>query len=108
MKKTEVRCDSCDRDLTYTGNCEDYCISLSNESIRSKDGVVTLMVMEPPLKSNAHFCGVGCLKTWINKEYPNKNTLATTSEMAQGYADTIEKTSGILAAFNKSTQNRDT
>ena len=31
MQKTEITCDGCGRDLTYTGNCEDYRLALVND-----------------------------------------------------------------------------
>jgi hypothetical protein len=71
MKKVEVTCDQCGRDLTTTGNCEDFRIVLANESIPSWGGAVTSMAIYPPLEGTAHFCGVLCLGKWVSEKYPD-------------------------------------
>lgn len=63
MRKLEITCDNCGKDLTYTGNCEDYYLSLDNVSKRREPGtqVVTMMGISPPIQRSMDFCGVECL-----------------------------------------------
>lgn len=63
-KTVEIKCDTCERDLTSTGNCEDYRIALLNQSISSRGGLVTLMALWPALESDMYFCGEFCLLKW--------------------------------------------
>ena len=73
MKKTEVTCDQCGADLTYTGNCEDFRIVLGNEGVPIAPGIgaVTAMAICPPLKGTSHFCGVNCLGKWVSDTFPD-------------------------------------
>lgn len=69
MKTIKITCDSCNRDLTFTSNSVDYCLHLADKRIESYDGAVTDMMIFPSLKREGyHFCGVGCLKKWVNDE----------------------------------------
>ena len=70
MKKIEIRCDFCDKDLTTTDNCIAYRLALINERIPSysDSGVVTSMALYPHLKHDCYFCRWGCLTKWIIKE----------------------------------------
>ncbi len=66
--KFEVKCDLCQKDLTDTGNCDAWLISVRNERIPSKGGIVTLMNLEPLLPFGMDFCSVECLKGWFQKK----------------------------------------
>lgn len=66
MKEIKIICDSCDRDITYTGNSIDYRLALKNERIQSKEGAVTDMMVYPILDDDLYFCGKGCLKKYIS------------------------------------------
>jgi hypothetical protein len=66
-----VKCDGCDADLTFTGNCEDWYLVLGNESKRPwyqehgyAGGAVTSMAMYPPVNRTHHFCNLRCLDKW--------------------------------------------
>lgn len=72
MQKTEITCDGCGKDLTYTGNCVDYRLALYNENIQSRGVAVTAMMKRPRIKRDAHFCGVRCLRLWLDKNHPIK------------------------------------
>jgi hypothetical protein len=63
---TTTLCDGCSRDLTYTGNCEDYYLTLAPTSKRHFPGAgsVTLMAIYPPLDRTHTFCGLECLTYW--------------------------------------------
>lgn len=67
MKNTEVKCDGCGADITCTRNSIDYRLWLTNETkpICPDTNTVTALMIYPPLKRDFHFCGVGCLKTWV-------------------------------------------
>lgn len=69
-KITEITCDGCGNDLTTTSNREDYRLALLNESVLSGGGAVTAMGAYPAIEQNAYFCGVDCLRVWLNKKYP--------------------------------------
>ncbi len=61
---SKFSCDGCEKDLTSTGNCTAYRLTLKVESIPANAGFVTLMHFSPPLDSNKHFCDLGCLGRW--------------------------------------------
>lgn len=65
MEIRRVTCDQCDCDLTETDNSIDYRLDLINTRIPSKGGLVTLMMIHPHLDRDHHFCGVSCLKKWV-------------------------------------------
>lgn len=64
MKDLKITCDQCGRDLTTTGNCEDFRIAVVNERITVTGGAVTSMSIEPHLQHDYHFCGCVCLRNW--------------------------------------------
>lgn len=74
-----VTCDTCGRDLTSTGNCNDYRLALVPESIPSGPGAVTDWMNYPAIEKTAHFCGMRCLKTWIAKRDEPKTAVGTVS-----------------------------
>lgn len=68
-KKIEITCCECKKDITYTYNCMDYRISLSNENIQPSPrakGLTTLHI-EPRLPDNYYFCSVKCLKQLVER-----------------------------------------
>jgi len=69
-KEVEITCDSCGNQLTRSSNCEDYRLALLNERVPSGGGAVTAMAVYPAIKRDAYFCGVECLRAWLDKEYP--------------------------------------
>ena len=80
MGRTEqIICDSqhCQKDLTYTGNCEDYRLVLRSQSktpwyVREgrSGGAVTAMAITPPVARPYYFCGLECLKQWFREQQP--------------------------------------
>jgi hypothetical protein len=66
MKKIQVFCDGCKRDITTTGNSIDYRLVLKSEIIPSGGGSVTDMLLYPIIEEDVHFCGLNCLKIWTN------------------------------------------
>lgn len=74
-EQVKITCDSCERDLTYTGNCEDYRLILSYESKLpwyyehgETCGAVTDMGILPPINRKHVFCDMGCLEKWMDKK----------------------------------------
>lgn len=66
----KVTCDQCGKDLTETGNCEDYRLTLQSERIPSRrGGTVTAMAANPDLKRPHYFCGLQCLILWVEGNY---------------------------------------
>ena len=63
----KVTCDSCERDITTSSNSVDYRIVLMSEGIPSTGGAVTDMWIEPQFRQPLHFCGINCLKQWLDK-----------------------------------------
>ena len=68
MKREEVKCDFCGRDLTWGGNCDDYCLELKCKHIPpgppDENGCVFVfdVLIEPPIEKDYVFCGFGCMK----------------------------------------------
>ena len=80
--KTEISCDGCGKaDINYTGNSVDYYVQLANvasapwfaKDPNSTGGAVTDRMIYPPIRGgNKHFCGVGCLASWMKKTFPSQ------------------------------------
>ena len=70
--KLEITCDGCQKDITATGNCVDYRIAMKVERLPTKSGTgfVTAMMIYPPLKNDAYFCGINCVRIWMDKNHP--------------------------------------
>lgn len=66
-KIVKITCDLCKEDITHTNNCEGYRIALTNQSIPSVGGFVTLMAAYPHLEHDMYFCGQSCLLKWAAK-----------------------------------------
>ncbi len=63
----QFKCDACGRDLTTTGNSIDYRLALKNEHVPSVGGFVTDMMVYPAIEHDVHFCGLSCLRAWLDK-----------------------------------------
>ncbi len=67
-EQTKITCDLCSKDLTFTGNCVDYRLKLMDEIIPPYGSSVTAMMRYPSLKDGSrHFCGIVCLRGWMQK-----------------------------------------
>lgn len=64
----KINCDFCESDLSITSNAVDYKLVLKNELIPSEAEAVTLKMVHPILERNKHFCGIDCLKRWVDVE----------------------------------------
>jgi hypothetical protein len=83
VRDTKVKCDGCERDLTSTGNSVDYRLVLESESIPPwyreeglSGGVVTDMLIDPPIDRAHHFCSLGCLDKWRQAKQPESDLKA--------------------------------
>ena len=70
MEVAKITCDQCGKDLTSTGNCEDWRLALINQPIPHKGPTATSMAIPPILDGAKHFCGLGCLASWVVKKIP--------------------------------------
>lgn len=68
-KTVAIICDACERDITTSGNSIDWRLALINESIPSRGGFVSDMMIYPAIEKNAYFCGLPCFLDWIKREY---------------------------------------
>jgi hypothetical protein len=67
-KTLKIACDGCGDDLTTTGNCVDYRLALLNETIPTRGGFVTMMVMYPAIDDgDKYFCDLRCLDHWRDR-----------------------------------------
>jgi hypothetical protein len=76
MINTKICCDNCGTQLnidsSYPANyglalrCVNYGINTS--------GSVYCVQIEPKLKREMHFCGFGCIRAWLTKNYPGLPT----------------------------------
>jgi hypothetical protein len=68
MLTQKVTCDHCCADITDTGNELGYRLNLSAERllINCKAMAVTAMMVYPPINRDHHFCGLNCLREWLN------------------------------------------
>ena len=67
---TKVTCDGCGKDLTTTDNSVDYLLALMNQSLPTRGPVVTDLGIRPKIKRDCHFCGIRCLRKWLDEEHP--------------------------------------
>lgn len=67
MKKETITCDFCNKDLTSGKSC-DFRIILGSQMIPVIGGSCNLGFFSDPFPETKHFCGLGCLKQWVNKQ----------------------------------------
>ncbi len=65
--RKKIRCESCDGDLSTTRNAISWRIKVENEPILSVTSEVDTDVIEPQVRGKCFFCGLGCLKSWVDK-----------------------------------------
>jgi hypothetical protein len=68
MQTSKCTCDGCGADLTETGNCLDYRLALVVQLIPNFGPTAALMHIKPPISGDKHFCGIDCLRTWVDKQ----------------------------------------
>ena len=74
MRDEKITCDGCGADLTTRSNSVDYRLVLGSESKPGYGaGVYTDMMIYPPIDRTHHFCGIGCLDHWRDREHYSSN-----------------------------------
>lgn len=69
MRNEKVTCDGCGADLTTRSNSVDYRLVLSSETKPVYGaGCYTDMMIYPPVERTYHFCLLGCLDHWRDRE----------------------------------------
>lgn len=70
MKTVEIKCDTCESDLTYKSNMVDYRLVLGSEEKPGDGhgGAYTAMMIYPPVDRTHHFCGLVCLAKWLEPQ----------------------------------------
>lgn len=66
--QTEIICDFCSENLSYSEGITLNYLHLINETAPNVNGYVIDVFMEPILNEDKYFCGLGCLEKWILKE----------------------------------------
>jgi hypothetical protein len=64
----EIYCDGCRDNLSSSGNSIDYRLSLSVERIAPHEGPVTDVMRYRPIGQDCHFCGLKCLRNWLDSK----------------------------------------
>ena len=71
MDKTvkSITCDSCEKQMIKsTKNPHEFGLVLSCQDFNiNKSGMQYSVLQYPIIKRDHHFCGLDCLKTWIEK-----------------------------------------
>lgn len=67
MKTTTFTCDNCGRDITTTDSRPRYRLISSAESMPHDTNRVAMISVSPPFEGEKAFCGIPCLKEWVNK-----------------------------------------
>jgi hypothetical protein len=68
MKKQICICDYCQRDLSDGGASEMRNLCLFEETMPNNTGISLGIYWEPMIPHTMHFCGLACLKKWLEKE----------------------------------------
>lgn len=69
MREEKVTCDGCGADLTVRTNSMDYRLVLDSENKPGYGaGFYTDMYIYPSVERAHHFCGLGCLDRWRDRE----------------------------------------
>lgn len=68
MKKVEVNCDNCEKDLRFTAYASEYYISVLPTAKSRESNVAYAMSRPSPLTREFHFCNLQCLlEKWENQ-----------------------------------------
>jgi len=69
MNKTvkSITCDGCEKEMMKSSSYPaEYGLVLSCENFNiNKSGMVYSVMMYPIIERDHHFCGLNCLKTWV-------------------------------------------
>ena len=67
METRKVECDHCKCDLTETKGVDDYSLRLVLRTIPNTGAIHIDVLVRPPIVRNMDFCGLGCLKKWLEE-----------------------------------------
>lgn len=62
-----MKCDYCNADISESKGIPNYRLHLSCSAAPDYGGISLDVMMYPPIDSPKDFCGLGCLKKWIDK-----------------------------------------
>lgn len=68
----EVQCEWCGNDLTTSGPVTSYRINLRSITIPNEGGYCIDVLIYPQFEKPLNFCGKGCLRLFINKDFENE------------------------------------
>lgn len=68
MKNSFINCDYCDKEIKPQENTSRDYLELTNRRYSPVGPMVLDILIYPIIERDYHFCGLGCLKKWINKE----------------------------------------
>jgi len=77
MRNEKVTCDGCGGDISTRWNSVDYRLVLQSESKPLADNLQYMadMMIYEPISRPHHFCRLGCLDTWRDRERMRGNLL---------------------------------
>lgn len=75
MQKTEINCDYCGTDLTYSRGVYDYALCLKNRRLVVEGSCVIDYFSYPPIEHDCDFCGIGCLEKWVKNKIQSKENI---------------------------------
>jgi hypothetical protein len=67
-KTIQIKCDGCDHDLTYSKGGYDHCLVLEDREYGPNSQVVLGYMTYPEIQNDCYFCGIKCLKKWIQEK----------------------------------------
>lgn len=65
MKKSEITCDQCERDILTTGMQGSYYVRITSEQRPYRGGAVAAIIHYPAFKQDHHFCNFDCLAAFV-------------------------------------------
>lgn len=60
-------CDHCDDDLTLSRGTTKFRLTLSSTHLHHNNIATIGVYIHPPIERDYHFCGLSCLKKWLDK-----------------------------------------
>lgn len=63
-----ITCDNCKKDLNFSDGFTKYALKLSCSALPHNEGYVLDVYVYPPIENDLHFCGLGCLKKYLEEK----------------------------------------
>ncbi len=67
MKIVKYTCDAFQRDLTEGTDMPSFRLELAPQDVPHSGDISSRAGIRPEIERYYHFCGLGCLKNWINR-----------------------------------------